>query len=75
MLAPSLHGLMAQLLQQQPGGTISSSSSGRKGKRKAADQAGNIAESLAAVVLLRALRCLQLWESRQVTQPDMPTLL
>jgi hypothetical protein len=77
VLAPSLHGLMAQLQQEHPGDIISSkgSSSGRKGKRKAADQAGSFVESPAAVVLLRALRCLQLWETRQVTQPHMPTLL
>jgi hypothetical protein len=73
-LAPSLHGLMAQLQQERPDG-ISSSSSGRPGKRKAADPAGRFLKSPAAVVLLHALRCLQLWETRQVTQPDMPTLL
>jgi hypothetical protein len=77
VLAPSLHGLMAQLQQEHPGGISSSkgSSSGRTAKRKAAELAGSFVESPAAVVLLRALRCLQLRETRQVTQPEMPTLL
>jgi hypothetical protein len=73
VLAPSLHGLLAQLQQQQQ--QASGSNTKHSSKRKAADSAGSFAESPAAVVLLRALRCLQLWESRQVTQPDMPTLL
>jgi hypothetical protein len=75
MLAPSLHGLLAQLQQQQQQQQATGSNIKHSGKRKAADLAGSFAESPAAVVLLRALRCLQLWESRQVTQPDMPTLL
>ncbi|KAF6263253.1 hypothetical protein COO60DRAFT_1635284 [Scenedesmus sp. NREL 46B-D3] len=71
VLAPCLHRLLAQVQQQQQPDAIVQP----KGKRKAADQASSFAESAASVVLLRALRCLQLWEARQVTQPDMPTLL
>jgi hypothetical protein len=73
-----MHDLLAQLQQQQrqPQQQQGSGSSiKRSRKRKTADQAGSFVASPAAVVLLRALRCLQLWESRQVTQPDMPTLL
>jgi hypothetical protein len=70
VLAPSLHDLLGQL--QHP---ASSSNMKHNSKRKAADKACGFVESPAAVVLLRALRCLQLWESRQVTQPDMPTML
>jgi hypothetical protein len=71
LLAPSLHGLLAQV-QQQPHQQQPHSS---RGKGNAAVLASTCAQSPAAVVLLRALRCLQLWESRQVTQPEMPTLL
>ncbi|WIA28918.1 hypothetical protein OEZ86_011442 [Tetradesmus obliquus] len=62
--------------QEHQDGSSSSNPNGR-GKRSAAKQAC-FAESPASVVLLRALRCLVLWEAvqaRQATQADMPTLL
>jgi hypothetical protein len=85
VLAPELHDLLIQvqqeqqLEQQQPGSSSSSNSSSatkHRGRSKAGSAAGSsYMESPAAVVLLRALHCLQLWESRQVTQPEMPTML
>jgi hypothetical protein len=76
VLAPSMHDLLTQVQQQQQQRSSSGDSAARaKSKDKASSAAGSFAESRAAVVLLRALRCLQLWETRQVTQPDMPTLL
>jgi hypothetical protein len=87
VLAPTLYGLLLQVQQEQQRLGISSSigagqktanSQTNKRKRTAPQQlsaAAVYAKSAAAVVLLRALRCLQLWESRMVSQPDMPTLL
>jgi hypothetical protein len=86
VLAPALHGLLLQVQQEQQRLGMSSSigagqktASGQTSKRKRAapkqPSAAVYEESPAAVVLLRALRCLQLWESRIVSQPDMPTLL
>jgi hypothetical protein len=74
MLAPSLHELLTQLQQQQQPSSSNAAAKSRS-RGKAGSAAGSFAESPAAVVLLRALRCLQLWETRQVTQPEMPTLL
>jgi hypothetical protein len=90
VLATALHGLLSQVQQEQQqqqqqqrsssvvaGGQEGSSQSSKR-KRAAPKKASAAAvyeESPAAVLLLRALRCLQLWESRMVSEPDMPTLL
>jgi hypothetical protein len=79
VLAPSMHDLLTrvrqQQQQQQQQHSNGDSAARALSRNKAGSAAGSFAESPAAVVLLRALRCLQLWETRQVTQPDMPTLL
>jgi hypothetical protein len=81
VLAPKLHALLAQVQQeQQPpgsssGGSSSISRSGAKGQQNPAVGSSSFAETPGAVVLLRGLRCLQLWETRQVTRPEMPMML
>jgi hypothetical protein len=77
VLAPKLHDLLTQVQQQQQSGEggTAARSRGRRRAGNAGRTAGSFAESPAAVVLLRALRCLQLWESRQITQPEMPAML
>jgi hypothetical protein len=60
VIAPKVHALLAQVQQEQ---------------QQQQQHAGSFTENPAAVRLLRALRCLQLWETKQASQPEMPTLL
>jgi hypothetical protein len=73
-LAESLHELLRQVQQQQPGSGSAAKSTVGKRKRNGGGAAVSFTENAATVVLLRALRCLQLWQSKHPSQ-GMPAML